>query len=354
MDTELRFVGIDPGTTSAVAVLDLDGDLVDYTSRKNFSKDRIIQFMVEGGKPLVVAADVAPAPSLVDEIASNTGSVLFVPDEDLGQGRKEELCRPFPIEGEDSHVRDALAAAEYARREYAPTLDEVRRRVRQEQVEEHLGDVIELVVNGSFAISDAISEVQKVEQAEPEEAEGGPERDWRRIAENRQERIDLLERKVANLQEHVDTGDSSGAEPGIDEEELKRRNRVIRELREEVELKGAELERLASERDSLQEGIRRLDRGWIRVPKVQQLSAADSSTVFLAEYSGGEVAPAVDTVLMEQPAQELQEEGLQVIDIGDIDRAVEVPDAYIVHPAELEDADDPERFMEWLETYRNR
>ncbi len=355
MDTDFRVVGIDPGTTAAVAVLALDGGLVDYTSRRGFSKDRIIQFIVDNGRPLIIAADVAPAPSLVDEIASNTGSVLYAPGDDLGQGHKDELVRPFAVSGEDSHVRDALAAAEYARREYSSLLDEIRRRVRDARVGEHLDEVVAAVVRDGAAIADAIAGVDTADVVEPDDTGEGEERDWQRIAERRQRRVEFLERKVENLEEYNDYVEDQGeADRGVQMEELKRRNRLIRELREEVELKSAAVERLEAERDRFREAVQRLDDGWVRVPRVDDLATADRSTVFVAEYSGEDVAPAVETVLTERPADALRDEGIAVIDIGEVERCVELPGAYVVHPDELTAAADSEQFMEWLENYRSR
>ncbi|MDY6769986.1 MAG: DUF460 domain-containing protein [Candidatus Nanohaloarchaea archaeon] len=359
MDTGLRVVGIDPGTTSGVAVLDLDGELVDYTSRRDFSKDRIIEFIVDAGKPLLVGADVAPAPSLVEEVASNTGSVLVAPETDLDSGYKQDIVDDLPVGAGDAHVRDAAAAAEYARREHADQVAELRRRAREEGVEQHLGDVIELVVNGGLSTAAAIAEVDKVEPEQEDRGErrGSGEPDWQQVAERRQRRIDVLESKVANLEEHVEeleAGDGDGdgdAVPG--DEELRRRNRRIRELRDEAGELRAAVERLEAERDRLREAVRRLGEGWRWVPRVDDLSTAGHGAVFIDAYGGGDIAAPVETVVTAEPAEELAAEGLAVVDVDGVERLVETEDGYVIHPGEL-DGGDEERFMEWLESYRQR
>jgi len=58
-------VGIDPGTTVGVAMLDLDGNTVDVFSAKNYSVSDTIRRIISRGKPLVVASDVTPTPSMV-------------------------------------------------------------------------------------------------------------------------------------------------------------------------------------------------------------------------------------------------------------------------------------------------
>ncbi|MDY6776801.1 MAG: DUF460 domain-containing protein [Candidatus Nanohaloarchaea archaeon] len=356
MDSELSIVGIDPGTTAAVAVLDLEGDLRDYTSRKNFSKDRMIQFIVENGNPLIVAADVSPAPSRVEEIASNMGSVLYSPEEDLESGYKEELSSEFHVR-EDSHVRDALAAAEYARRKHRNDLEGVRRRVREEEIGESFSDVVELVFKGSLPLSQAVREVEKAgEEADEEEETVEKERDWKEISEKRKERIEFLEDKVENLEEHLDSRESREEGQEVSLSELKSRNRIIRDLRAEMDRKESRLEEMESRIDSLEEALRRMAEGWVRVPKRENLEDADSPSVHLESYDGENASEKVQQVLIPGGSRELEREGIKVIDTDELGEGeyLDVGDAYIVRPETLEEKTDSEGFMRWLESYRTR
>lgn len=349
--TDLRIVGIDPGTTSAVAVLDLDGRMVDYTSRKEFAKDRIIRFIVETGKPLLVACDVSPPPALVEEVASNMGAVLVAPDHDLQADYKDDLAGAFAVGVGDAHVRDALAAAEYARREHADRFRAVRQRVEREGVEERLDDVLELVVKGGLSTADAIGEVRKVPE-EPVEEEQEESRDWRRIAERRQERIEVLERKVVNLEEHIDDLEDGDDHVEVTERDVRRRNREIRDLKAKLDRSRAAVERMEQENDRLRAAMERLAEGWVRVPVVDDLADADGEVVAVDEWDGERVAPGVTTVLS-QDGEGLEERGVAVVDPDAVD-AVDIGDALVVDPAALEGGEDTEEFMEWLETYRKR
>ncbi|MDY6765974.1 MAG: DUF460 domain-containing protein [Candidatus Nanohaloarchaea archaeon] len=358
METELRVVGIDPGTTTGVAALRLDGTLIDYTSRRGFAKDRVIQFMVEAGKPLIVAADVAPAPDLVEEIGSNTGSVVAAPDTDLSQERKEQLTEPFQIGGEDSHVLDAVAAAEYARRTYADTINEICRRTAEEGVEPDRDEIIDLVVNRSFSVSNAITEVAGTGDGQEEAgdtADDGGETDWEAVAAARQERIELLESKVANLQEYVDELESDEEPQTVSEEELRRRNRRIRDLAGDLEQAKADIERLEAEQEAWKQAVTRLAEGWLHVPKVDSLADADTGAAAVSRYSGGRIAADVETVVAEQVTEELESAPVTAVPLDEADRVVETPEAYVVHPEELEAVEqDAEAFMEWLDAYRAR
>ena len=109
-------VGIDPGITTAIAVLDLKGKLIQLYSSKDFSKNEIIKFIAELGNPIIFATDVFPPPKFVEKLASSFEAELFSPVQSLSISEKNELIGNYSevvekIEPSDSHQRDALAAA---------------------------------------------------------------------------------------------------------------------------------------------------------------------------------------------------------------------------------------------------
>ncbi|MFB6190826.1 MAG: DUF460 domain-containing protein [Candidatus Nanohaloarchaea archaeon] len=106
---EPLFVGIDPGNTSAVAAVNLDGELELLESDRELPRHEIIRMIIDTGKPVVVACDTGKMPSTVEKIASSLGAYRFEPEEDLSRQRKEELGR-----GENSHEKDAAASALHA------------------------------------------------------------------------------------------------------------------------------------------------------------------------------------------------------------------------------------------------
>lgn len=106
---EALIVGVDPGNTSAVAAVDLDGEIRRIESERELPPRDIIQIIIEEGKPVVVACDTAKMPSTVGKIASSLGASRFEPEEDLERRRKEKLGR-----GENSHEKDAVASAVHA------------------------------------------------------------------------------------------------------------------------------------------------------------------------------------------------------------------------------------------------
>jgi Uncharacterized conserved protein len=86
-------VGIDPGTTTAVAVLGLDGDVLDVHSTRTADTADVIEWLVERGRPIVVAADVTPIPETVEQFRRSFDAARV--DTRLGSaGRREAPPHP--------------------------------------------------------------------------------------------------------------------------------------------------------------------------------------------------------------------------------------------------------------------
>ncbi len=102
-------VGMDPGTTTAIAILDLNGNLIELKSERNWSLSRIIEFLKDRGRPVVVSTDVAPPPGTVLKLKKSFDAILHVPKESLTVERKNEITSGYATS--NAHERDALAAA---------------------------------------------------------------------------------------------------------------------------------------------------------------------------------------------------------------------------------------------------
>lgn len=133
-------VGIDPGTTTAVAALDLDGNLLHLASSRQLNMGDVVESLYRVGKPLIIASDVQEMPYSVEKIRRAFSAVAYTPKQDVSVETKIELTASFSY-GND-HERDALSAALDAYRHYrhkflnllkrippGHDLDEVRARV---------------------------------------------------------------------------------------------------------------------------------------------------------------------------------------------------------------------------------
>ncbi|MBI4177550.1 MAG: DUF460 domain-containing protein [Candidatus Aenigmarchaeota archaeon] len=114
-------VGIDPGVTTAVVILGLNGRIVDAKSRKFFSFSEITSSISAAGDPLIISSDVNPPPRLVHRVASAFGARLHYPSELITAAKKAEMGKSLFHKLND-HERDAYAAAlmafEYFRRDF--------------------------------------------------------------------------------------------------------------------------------------------------------------------------------------------------------------------------------------------
>ena len=146
-------VGIDPGTTTAAAALDLDGNLLHLVSSRQMNMADVIESLYKVGKPLVIATDVQEMPYSVEKIRRAFSAIAFVPKQDVSVETKVEMTAPF--EYANDHERDALSAALDAYRHYrhkfqnlikrippGHDLDEVRARViRGQSLDSVLGEM---------------------------------------------------------------------------------------------------------------------------------------------------------------------------------------------------------------------
>jgi predicted RNase H-like nuclease (RuvC/YqgF family) len=120
-------VGIDPGTTTAYAAVDLDGNVVHIGSSRQFSMADSIEALYRIGKPLVIASDVQQMPFSVEKIRRAFQAVGFTPRVDRTVEEKQELTKGYAYA--NVHERDALAAALDAFRHYRHRLQGVIKRV---------------------------------------------------------------------------------------------------------------------------------------------------------------------------------------------------------------------------------
>jgi uncharacterized protein len=146
-------VGIDPGTTTAVAAVDLDGNLLHLASSRQMNMGDVVESLYRVGKPLIIASDVQEMPYSVEKIRRAFSAVAYTPKQDVSVETKIELTSAFQY-GND-HERDALSAALDAYRQYrhrfqnllkrippGHDLDEVRARViRGQSLDQVIGDM---------------------------------------------------------------------------------------------------------------------------------------------------------------------------------------------------------------------
>jgi predicted RNase H-like nuclease (RuvC/YqgF family) len=218
-------MGIDPGMTVGVALIDLEGRPVFAKSWRTIDRYEIISAISSYGKVVVIATDVSNPPELVKKIGSLLGAIVYAPERDITVDEKNkiisELRGTYDFTIEDSHVRDALVAALKAYRHYLNTILEVKSKLRNiEGVDTY--SVISEVIKGR-SLSEVIEQIYRSrvqERPKPIEVKHEPSVQLERISNTSlKERVKSLEAMILKLSN-----------------ELKEKEMMIKDLETEVRL----------------------------------------------------------------------------------------------------------------------
>jgi hypothetical protein len=269
-------VGIDPGTTTAAAVVGLDGSVHDVHSTRTADTAGVIEWLIERGRPVVVAADVQPMPETVEKFRRSFDAAGWAPESDLPVD--EKLHRTRDADYDNDHERDALAAALYA---FDDHQDQFRRISRKVPPNVDRETVIARVVSGEESVEAVLRDLNDDEEPEEEESSHEP-----RELTDEEKRIRRLEAQVDRLEGHVEDLRETVAERDETIEEYKEelsdaRRKERREARERREVKRLEREnsRLERERDAAREEAEELKEKLERLKALWKLDHSNFADV---------------------------------------------------------------------------
>ncbi|HEX59606.1 MAG TPA: DUF460 domain-containing protein [Methanomicrobia archaeon] len=262
-------VGIDPGTTIGVAVLDLDGNLLWLHSSKNYLLSDIILKISSLGKPLIVASDVTPAPETVKRIKSTFSSLLYEVDEPLSVEEKIMLTKGFNCAND--HERDALVACLQAFKKFKNKFAKIERKA---PTGVDVDEVKALVVRGT-SIRSAIEKIsskaesttdEKTEEKQADKPEMRKDEKIRSLKEElreKEEQIKRLREFISELKDKLKEKDEkiSRLEERLrlmrfELDERVRKDERIRILESMITALRAELERERREKEELKEMLK--------------------------------------------------------------------------------------------------
>lgn len=159
---EALIVGLDPGITTGLAILDSNGKVMNIWSKRDARTSDIIKYIVKFGRPVIIATDVKRPPRKVISVASKFGCRVYSPDRHLAVQEKNRLAKSYQLKTEDIHELDALAAAAKAFHNYSEFFKRVRTAVERRSVQHLFTDVVELLLGDeSENITNAINKLQK-------------------------------------------------------------------------------------------------------------------------------------------------------------------------------------------------
>lgn len=272
-------VGIDPGTTTAAAVVDLDGNKLDVHSTRTADTADVIEWLIERGRPVIVAADVEPMPETVEKFRRSFDAAAWIPETDLPVD--EKLHRTRDVGYENDHERDALAAALFA---FDAHEDQFQRISQKVPPNIERGEVIARVVAGEESVEAVLREITGDDESDEDDESTHEERELT----DEEKKIRRLERRVERLESHTESLEATIAEKDETIEEYKTelseaKREERREARERREVQRLErdnnrlerkLESLREENEELTGKIERLKRLW----KLDHSNFADVNT----------------------------------------------------------------------------
>ena len=156
---KLLIVGIDPGTTTGYAVLDIEGNLLHLNSSKQLDLKKLISKTLDFGKVVLVGTDKAKAPGLVEAFGTKLGARIISPQEDIKVYDKRKMTDNFDFR--DEHQGDALASALFAYKEMKTLLDKIDFFVEDAKKHGVRDRIKELVITKKMSIKNAVSIIEE-------------------------------------------------------------------------------------------------------------------------------------------------------------------------------------------------
>lgn len=373
MEPIATIVGIDPGTTTGVAVLSLEGELVAWSSKKEFSRSQVSEFIISHGKPVLIATDVSPAPSFAQKISSTFGAQLYEPNEDLGQAEKEAIASDYDTEAMDTHAKDALAAAVKAFRHHHDLIQKVLRTADERDIEE-IDSLLEDALQGTLSISQLIDRIEEEEEHREEEEDQQETIDWKKAAKRYRERLESKDKEIERLREYKDSLETDLEEKEEEVKELQEETKQEAMKDEEVQRWRQKSKNYEKTNQDLRNTIRNLKNTNERYRKAlryiyageslfkicetaDELQEIDRSTAFVRKNLRAEPSESLKLVIVEkeEDREYYEEKGLKAVNYPDL-KGLKLGGFYVVDQKEVMEqaTDESDNFLDWLEGYRGR
>jgi len=259
-------VGIDPGTTTAVAIVGVEGTVFDVLSTRTADTADVIEWIIERGRPLIVAADVTPMPETVEKIRRSFDAAGWVPDRDLPVDVKQHRTREEAYDND--HERDAMAAALGAFDAHKEQFERIATKVPPRQ---DLGPVLARVIGEEESVETVLADLSEDDKSEDEEHEHVEREltdDERRIrqlegqVERLQSHVEGLEETIQQKDDQIDDFEEKLSEARSEQRRKARQNREVTRLERENNRLKREIDEKDGEIEDLEGKLERLKALW--------------------------------------------------------------------------------------------
>jgi len=150
-------IGLDPGTTTAYAILDSNGEIIKVNSKRNMKLSSILNDVIKYGKPLLVGTDKEKVPKLIKKFSLLTGAKIISPEEDRVVKEKRKAIN---IKTRNGHEFDALTSAFFAFDKSKNLINRIKVNLKKRDMAELKDEVVSLVFSRGISIHKALNLVQ--------------------------------------------------------------------------------------------------------------------------------------------------------------------------------------------------
>ncbi len=152
-------VGIDPGTTTAYALIDINAEIIKVDSSKLWDFSDLLRELIKYGKPLIVGTDKRTVPNLIRKFSMKTGARIISPDKDMTGYEKRILVK---IRTRNDHESDALASAFFAYEKLLPLIKKIESFLEKENKPELKEQIFSMLITDSgLSIKTALDKLEK-------------------------------------------------------------------------------------------------------------------------------------------------------------------------------------------------
>ncbi len=239
-------VGIDPGTTTALVLLDLDGNLVDAKQKKPFSLSEITNYLSEQGDPVIVASDVDHPPRLVRKVAATFNSRLFYQRETLHVDKKIGMAGKI---FKEAHGRDAYAAARSAYENFQSCLKKIAADAERAGLGEYSDEIKASVITGAAQNTQSAIDAIRAKSV----AAKNNEQEYLQEIKRKNVEIGHLRNEIENMERAGKNRPVLGADPLSE----------IQRLRATVEKQRKELSSIRERGKAMEKIISLVSGGWL-------------------------------------------------------------------------------------------
>lgn len=259
-------VGIDPGTTTAVGIVSLDGEILDVHSSRTDDRADVIEWIVDRGRPILVAADVTPMPETVEQFRRSFDAAGWVPDADLPVDTKKHRVPDHAAEND--HERDAVAAALFAFDDHADQFERIARKV---PTDVDRGEVTGRVLAEDLSVEAVLQDMSDDEEDDAESTSHEPReltpeeqriRDLERQVDRLQSHIEDLEATIEDKDERIADLESKLSDAKREERREARKRREVTRVRRRADALERDLERERERTAELEDKLERLKELW--------------------------------------------------------------------------------------------